>query len=1065
MKPRRWTAVLRGLASLIAAAVLLIGVPVTLVAFVGWPLPTKVPDGDTITRAVNTGLTDEFIVNTLAVVVWLCWAQLAFAFIAEAVAAFKGRQPRDLPIASSLQVAAARLVAGIIMLAGPLQPARAMAAEPATPDPVVLVAEQAAPVIDLRTNTANGHTVNGLLPVSEAVLARVGAATRTIAVERHDTYWEIAERELNDGLRWREIQALNVGHTMADGHVLTAADETLRAGWTLDIPDEDPATAPVPTATEIVVSRGDNLWDLSEDRLAVDLEREPTDPEVVPYWTDVIDANHDRLVDPNNPSLIHAGQVLVLPPTGHEHPPPPDAEDPAHQDEPPADAEPEAEVEPEAEAEIPPPPPTTAPPTTSTTAPETTTAVPATTTPTTSIIDSEPSEQTVDAASQDDDEASGSGLGWWLAFGGLSSAALAVGAKRHIERRRREFILDHDGAELPPPDPEQRQLHQTVVGMADEELIGELQYALGELAVDFADSGVPCRPRLVRHSANSLEVLLDQPAAVIPAGWRAEGDGLVLTLDHTINLDLDLEGPSSPAPLMVTVGQPDDDAYIYLDIENEGVVSLVGDVEAARKLARSILTELALTPLAAFNRVITIGDLVDPDAAGLPHLTHKQTWHDFADDFTAWVNQSHHALTLNNWPNAFVGRGHDPDHEALMPMVIIATKPPPPELLDLLIDNQPSAVAIVVADAFEGALTVISCDAEEIYLDDLHVSFTPQQVDITALEDMGRLFNIADLDDDPNDDLDPDHDEELVDDHREGLDLDEPESDDTDEAAEAIDVPTEQCPVADAEADPGADDEPADPPEEAEPPSPPEYKILVRLLGDIRVEGAEKRMHGKATSVTAYLAMNRTLTSEMLEEACWYGAPGASHRKRLLETMTICRDALGSHHLPKNDGGTYTISDAVRTDVELFDWHVAQVPSQEPAEAIESYRCALDLVTGRPFSYPRKDRGTFGWVDFEHQASTWDARVGGVAQAFAELCLDHDKPDVAETTLRRLLQASPLNDGAVAALMRVHIATGDRSAAEHLYQEHVSALDQADLGEPDDTVQQLRLDLDGRDQT
>jgi hypothetical protein len=45
--------------------------------------------------------------------------------------------------------------------------------------------------------------------------------------------------------------------------------------------------------------------------------------------------------------------------------------------------------------------------------------------------------------------------------------------------------------------------------------------------------------------------------------------------------------------------------------------------------------------------------------------------------------------------------------------------------------------------------------------------------------------------------------------------------------------------------------------------------------------------------------------------------------------------------------------------------------------------------------------------------------------------------------------------------MRVHIATGDRSAADHLYQEHAAALDQADLGDPDDQVEQLRLDLVG----
>jgi hypothetical protein len=51
----------------------------------------------------------------------------------------------------------------------------------------------------------------------------------------------------------------------------------------------------------------------------------------------------------------------------------------------------------------------------------------------------------------------------------------------------------------------------------------------------------------------------------------------------------------------------------------------------------------------------------------------------------------------------------------------------------------------------------------------------------------------------------------------------------------------------------------------------------------------------------------------------------------------------------------------------------------------------------------------------------------------------------------------PLNSSLVEALMRVHLAGGDRVAADGVYREHVKALDHARLGEPDDTVEQLRL--------
>jgi DNA-binding SARP family transcriptional activator len=233
--------------------------------------------------------------------------------------------------------------------------------------------------------------------------------------------------------------------------------------------------------------------------------------------------------------------------------------------------------------------------------------------------------------------------------------------------------------------------------------------------------------------------------------------------------------------------------------------------------------------------------------------------------------------------------------------------------------------------------------------------------------------------------------------------------------------------------------------------------VLVPLLGDIRVDGRAKPLNPKPTSVTAYLALHRAVPSDRLEEACWYGADGTSHRKRLRDVMTECRDALGSHHFPANRDGVYRIGPGVRTDLELFDWHVTRAADQDPEDAAASYRAALDLVTGRPFSYANAARRSFGWVDVEHHATTWEFKVAGVAKAFAELSLDLGRRDEALDVLHRLLQAMPLNSGLVEALMRVHLAAGDRPAADGVYQEHAKALDQARLGDPDDAVEQLRL--------
>lgn len=1009
MTSRRSMLVLRGLTSLAITLLFLVGVPIALTVLVGWPLPASVPNVDALGQAMQTGISDGFIVNTLAVIAWLAWTQLALAIVSESIGLLRGRNPLRLPVAPGLQVIAARLVTGIVLLTGPLQPARA-GAEPAR---VAIVAEAhpvAAEVIDLRPL----YKVPANQPTAEAPSG--GSA---VTVQRHDSYWAIAERTMGDGLRWHEIHDLNVGRTMSDGYTITTGDDTLRAGWQLALPAGATPTEPT-TESEVVVEQGDSVWGLAEERLATDLERAPADAEVTPYWSDVIEANSDRFVDPGNPSLILPGQVLAMPATGHAATfptPPPIGASPAPVE--PAPATPELT------------PTTTAPATTSTTIPSSSSTIAAATTSpaeaAASGSDDRPESRATPVAP--DDDSSDSALPVGLAVGGLSSVALAVGIKRLINKRRREYANSHDGQAPAPSDPDQRALHQTVVVMADEARLDDLQLVLGWLSVQLAEAGTPRRPRVVRHSSTSVEVLLDKPSLDAPTGWTAVGDGLVWTLDAGVDLDEPLDGPMCPAPLLVTIGQPDDDAQLYLDLEVDGVVSLAGDIEVARDLARSMLTELALSPLADTLRVIVIGDLVEPEVSHLDHITLVDTWSDIAQDLTSWVGESNQALIENNWPNTFVARGHEPDHDALVPIAVIATKPPPPELLALLLQGRPSAVAIVVADEFEGSATSIYCDPGALTLDDVDLSFAPQAVDADELEAMGRLLIFDDPPLTEGDDGDDDPSEvESEAGYRHGED---PSEIDANGAA----------------------------PPEAAAIEPPDYDVLVRLLGDIRVDGGSKHLNPKPTSVVAYLALHRAVTSDRLEEACWFGANGTSHRKRLRDVMTECRDALGSHHFPANRDGTYKAGPRIRTDLELFDWHVSRAADQEGPEAMDSYRTALDLVNGKPFSYANAARMSFGWVDFEHHATTWEHRISGVAKAYTELCIDLDRHDDAIDLLRHLLQAVPLNGGIVEALMRVHLANGDRSSAEALYQEHAKALDKADLGDPDEAVEQLRLEF------
>jgi nucleoid-associated protein YgaU len=60
----------------------------------------------------------------------------------------------------------------------------------------------------------------------------------------------------------------------------------------------------------VVVQPGDHLWAIAERALTDQLGRAVSDQEIVPFWTRLIDANRDRVADPD---VIFAGQELRLP--------------------------------------------------------------------------------------------------------------------------------------------------------------------------------------------------------------------------------------------------------------------------------------------------------------------------------------------------------------------------------------------------------------------------------------------------------------------------------------------------------------------------------------------------------------------------------------------------------------------------------------------------------------------------------------------------------------------------------------------------------------------------------
>jgi nucleoid-associated protein YgaU len=113
---------------------------------------------------------------------------------------------------------------------------------------------------------------------------------QSYTVQRGDCLWDIAQNQLGDPLRWREIYDLNVDKIGSDPNLIYS-------GTTLDMPGQANLTADA--AGNYVVQPGDNLWDIASKHLGDGTK-----------WGDIYKANASIIGD--NPRLIMPGQELNL---------------------------------------------------------------------------------------------------------------------------------------------------------------------------------------------------------------------------------------------------------------------------------------------------------------------------------------------------------------------------------------------------------------------------------------------------------------------------------------------------------------------------------------------------------------------------------------------------------------------------------------------------------------------------------------------------------------------------------------------------------------------------------
>lgn len=605
--------------ALVLLLAILVGFPALLVAAIGNPWP---PGGlDQIAMMDSTT-----ILGLVAVLGWFVWAQLVACTLWEIPAALRRESAgaSRLPIAAGSQQRLIRVLVhtilavgvGSTVVLGNSTMSRADAVSSPATQPVSHVAASSA-----ETNPQNASAAGDVAEAEKAEHPRIITA-------KDDTFWDLAEKHLEDGFRWKEISDLNQGRLMPNGQVFNNP-RILQPGWEILLPSDatnlpdgtaesDTGTAEAGTA---VVQPGGTLSRIADDRMG-DADQ----------WPALYEANED-VIGPN-PNLIQPGQVLVVPgdeTTEHAAPdtegtrqetpssranqtPAPEVDGGEDKATPHHDETPETAEDP-AQAPAAPAPPATQKPATPTPAPSneggsreggaqggsSTTERPA-----------------APAAANEADEAGEiSALRALLA----SAGCLAVGALALIaNNRRRQFRRRRIGRTIASTPPELAEVEQAVLeeGSEAQEDVEFLDRALRHVAASCRVAGAPL-PQLGAAVLGSedLTLLFSEPAeGAVPEGWSATEDNRAWMLPRWTYLEADLETQPAPYPALVSVGADESDRIWLLDLESLGVCGISGDPAQVADLARFMTAELAVNAWSEGSEVL-LADEFAAETVGL----------------------------------------------------------------------------------------------------------------------------------------------------------------------------------------------------------------------------------------------------------------------------------------------------------------------------------------------------------------------------------------------------------------------------------------------------------------
>ncbi len=701
---------LKGFVALLAIVAIVGGVPYVLVRYFGTPWPDQMPKWNVLFDELDI----RAVLGIFAFFIWVAWLHFVVCLLVEAVSEIRGHglSPR-IPLGGGSQTLARRLISTVVLIAGAasvsLPVASAVTTSPGTvPTSVSVVqggehesgssfrqTEQRSSVLSgstqQTTKTATGVRTNN---------DQTGQVVKYTEVKppqgrNYDCLWDIAERYLGEGRRYKEIYDLNKNKLQPDGRRLTNPD-LIMPGWQVRLP-ADAKGAGVHT-------------------VRVNIEQAGKSHEVKPVQTPTKTATKTTPAKPakvatpeqgsrwaeqgiEKGSSVTIGGVAGDPGARNIKPGDPNTGIPAHDPK---------------------------------------------------VGESQPGDpaaggtkvpEVVPVAADQGFDLMQAGI---YGFGGtLLAAGLALALKR-----RRGWAQG--------PGPKAAGHRQTEVGLRLASDIPTAQFvdaALRQLGADMAKTSRPM-PKVVAAlvTTSALTLVLDpyEAQSAPPGPWQAIAEGTRWTLRRAYAPTGEITAPA-PYPTLVTIGQNADGATVLVDLDTaNGIVSFGGVNSASRDVVGSLAVELATNLWSEGAHVSMVGFGDDLSSLAPGRLSYWVRLDTALDEVTRRTDAQVQACERRNVASVADARTSHPDTALWGAEIIFVSAPPSPEEQDqlnrLAADPRRGIAVVVVGDVISSPWRFVVDEKNQAVCRLLGLEVEAHTVTPEQVTDLVALFDAAESD-------------------------------------------------------------------------------------------------------------------------------------------------------------------------------------------------------------------------------------------------------------------------------------------------------------------------------